>query len=381
MMKGKGSRDILKQAEMLVNENIRLGEKVESIMKKMRENNEEARALVVSETKKMKFQSNKQLLQEKSNHEEGVEVDEVHGDKNDNGVDIHSLDVVLPSGCEKGPKKSVAKLKFEEKILMRRIEKSASNLQDHRDLLGSLEREFGRSNPKYVSKLKEVKAYSKIHQNFVEATEQRLATIRIELEHRTGVTRDQFQLSPGASSSSKVLSEISSNHRASSSSVLAINKSKKSLNVSVLDCGRILKKIATKDIQAMTPLKLKEEDSPEAPHVCNFGNCHRSFTCAAPLVAHLEKHRIENRNKINCPYANCDFSSRRNGLTTHIRAKHTKELLFKCDHCSTQFHTMNAKSAHEKKHSLPGVWAQCPKHNCLRFYQVANGRCRYCGKK
>ena len=60
----------------------------------------------------------------------------------------------------------------------------------------------------------------------------------------------------------------------------------------------------------------------------------------------------------------------------------TKELLlFRCDHCPTQFHSMAAKVAHEKKHSLPGVWAQCTKHSCLRLYQVANGRCRACGKK
>jgi len=377
MMKGKGLKDILQKAEMLVNENKRLGERAELIMKKMRENNEEARALVVSETKKLKFQSNKQLLQERRNHEVDVEVDEVTGGQNNNDVDIPILDVQLPRGSEKGPKKNVGKLKFEEKILMKRIEKSASNLQDHRDLLDTLEKEFGRSNPNWVAKSKEIKVYSKIHKNFVEASEKRLGTIRVELRHRTGLS-DQFQLSQRASSS---LAETRPNQGASSSRALARTRSKKSLNESVLDCGRILKKIATKEIQAMTPLKLKEEDSPEAPHVCNFENCARSFTCASPFVAHLEKHRIQNLNKINCPFANCDYSNKREELTTHIRAKHTKELLFRCDHCPTQFHSMAAKVAHEKKHSLTGVWAQCTKQSCLRFYQVANGRCRACVKK
>jgi len=377
-MTGKGLRDILKKAEMLVNENKQLGIKAESIMKKMQENNEEARALVMSETNKLKFQSNRQLLQERRNKDKDVEVDEVIGGHN--AVDISSPDVELPRGCEKGPKKSVAKLKFEEKILMKRIEKSASNLQDHRDVLGTLEKEFGRRNPKWVAKSKEVQVYSKIHKNFVEASEQRLGTIRDELRHRSGVSRDQFQLSQGASSS-RALAETRSTQGASSSRVLAKTKSKMSLNVSVLDCGRILKKIATKEIQSMTPLKLKEEDSPEAPFVCNFGNCLRSFTCASPFVAHIEKHRIQNLKKINCPFANCDYSNKSEELTTHIRAKHTKELLFKCDHCPTQFHTMKAKAAHEKKHSQPGVWAQCPKRSCLRFYQVVNGRCRSCGKK
>jgi len=360
---------------MLVNENKRLGEKAELIMKKMRENNEEARALVVSETRKL------QSLQERGNQEEDVEVDEVPGGQNlNNGADIPvpSEDVELPRGCEKGPKKkSVAQLKFEEKILMKRIGKSASNLQDHRDVLDTLEREFGRSHPKWVAKSKEIKVYSKIHKNFVEASEQRLGTIRVEMNMRS---RDQFQLHQGASSS-RVLAKTRSNQGASSSWVLAKARSKKSLNESVLDCGIILKKIAAKEIQAMTPLKLKEEESPEAPHECNFENCSRSFTCASPFVAHLEKHRVQNLNKINCPFANCDFSNKREELTTHIRAKHTKELLFQCDHCPTQFHSMGAKVAHEKKHSLPGVWAQCTKHSCLRFYQVANGRCRACGKK
>jgi len=397
-MKGKGLRDLLQKAEMLVNENKRLGERAEVIMKKMRENNEEARALVVSETRKLKVQSNKQLLQERGNQEEeDVEVDEVLGGQQNlnNGAEIPSLDVELPRGREKGPKKSVAQLKFEEKILMKRIGKSASNLKDHHDVLDALEKEFGRSNSKWVEKLKEIKVYSKIHKNFVEASEQRLGTIRVELRHKTRVARDQFQLHQGSSSSrvlakprsnqgassSSVLAKTKSNQGASSSSVLAKTRSKKSLNESVLDCGIILKKIAVKEIQAMTPLKLKEEDSPGAPHVCNFENCSRSFTCASPFVAHLEKHRIQNLIKINCPFANCDYSNKREELTTHIRAKHTKELLFQCDHCPTQFHSMAAKAAHEKKHSLPGVWAQCTKHSCLRFYQVANRRCRACGKK
>merc|ERR1719233_780358 len=199
----------------------------------MRENNEEARALVVSETKKLKFQSNKQLLQKRRDHE----VEEVIGGQNNNGVDIASLDVQLPRGCDKGPKKCVAKLKFEEKILMKRIEKSASNLQDHRDVLDTLEKDFGRSNPQWVAKSKKIKSYSKIHKNFVEASEKRFGTIRVELRHRTGLSGDQFQLSQGASSS-RVLAETRPNQGASSSRALATKtRSKKSLNESVLDCG------------------------------------------------------------------------------------------------------------------------------------------------
>jgi len=367
MMKGSRLRDILQKAEMLVNENKRLGEKAESIMKKMRENNEEARTIVVSEAKKLIFQSqsNQQLPQERSDQVDVVE-DEIPRSQNlSNGGDIPSQDVELPRVvCEKGPKKSVAQLNFEKKVLMKRMAKSASNLQDHRNVLDVLEKEGGRSNV-WVAKMKEVQVYSKIHKKFKEASEQRLETIRVELRHRTaGMFRDHFELNQGASSSR----------------VVARTRSQ-SLNESVLDCGRILKRVAPKEIAAMTPQKLKEEDSPEAPHVCNFENCQRSFTCASPFVAHLENHRIQNLKKIPCPFPNCDYSNKREELTTHMRAKHTKELLFRCDHCPTQFHTMQAKAVHEKKHSLPDVWAQCSKDTCLRFYQVAIGYCKACGKK
>jgi len=378
MMKRNDVRDILKKAEMLVNENISLDEKAEVIFKKKRENNEEARALV-SEAKKLVFQSKRKFAKERSNLEDIV-VDEVrrgenlsnngHSGSKNNGVVNPSLnlDVELPRGHEKGrkKKKSVAQLKFEEKILMGRIAKSASNLRDHRNVLDTLEREFGQNNPTWVAKFKEVEGYSKIHKNYKKASEQRLATIRVELRHRNGVLRrDHFELSQVASSS-RILSRTSSN---------------KSLNESVLDCGRILKKIASNEIQAITPLKLKEEDSPGAPYVCNFEDCRRSFTCASPFVAHIEKHRIQNMTKMSCPFLNCDYSNKREELTVHIRAKHTKELLFHCDHCPTQFHTMAAKAAHEKKHAMPGVWAQCTKQSCMKFYQVAKGHCRACGKK
>jgi len=378
MMKRNDVRDILKKAEMLVNENISLDEKAEVIFKKKRENNEEARALV-SEAKKLVFQSKRKFAKERSNPEDTV-VDEVHrgenlssnghrGSKNNCVVNPSpNQDVELPRGHEKGrkKKKSVAQLKFEEKILMGRIAKSASNLQDHRNVLDTLEREFGSNNPTWMAKFKEVVGYSKIHKNYKKASEQRLATIRGELRHRNGVSkRDHFELSQWASSG-RVFSRTSSN---------------KSLNVSVLDCGKILKKIASNEIQAMTPLKLKEEDSPEAPYVCNFKDCRRSFTCASPFVAHIEKHRIQNMTKMSCPFPLCDFFNKREELTAHIRAKHTKELLFRCDHCPTQFHTMAAKAAHEKKHAMPGVWAQCTKQSCMKFYQVAKGHCRACGKK
>ena len=64
----------------------------------------------------------------------------------------------------------------------------------------------------------------------------------------------------------------------------------------------------------------------------------------------------------------------------HMRSKNTKEQMFSCDLCSIMFQTMNAKLAHEKRHSQKHDWAQCRDERCLRFYKVARGYCRFCAK-
>ena len=65
--------------------------------------------------------------------------------------------------------------------------------------------------------------------------------------------------------------------------------------MSVLERGKIVKKIPTRELAAITVTlqKLKvEDDSPEASFVCNCDYCLslRSFTCASTLVSHLGNH-------------------------------------------------------------------------------------------
>ena len=156
---------------------------------------------------------------------------------------------------------------------------------------------------------------------------------------------------------------------------------KRKLNESVLDCGQILKTISAKEKESMVPKVLKtEEVSPPNPYDCNFAGCHRSFTSAAPLVIHLGKHYSEAVEKFDCPFPAHKFVASQLNLTKHMRSKHTKEQLFGCSFCPIKFHTMTAKMTHEKKHSNAGVWAQCDKEACFRFYQVVKGNCR-CAKE
>jgi len=155
---------------------------------------------------------------------------------------------------------------------------------------------------------------------------------------------------------------------------------KRNLNVSVPNCGKIVKKISGKEEAAITPRKLKVEDkSPEASLVCNFFNCSRSFTCASSLVSHLQNHYAQNAAKFDCPLDGCGYSSTRESLTTHMRAKHTGEELYSCESCPKKFHSMAAKVQHDKKHSRPDLWAQCARQDCLKFYQFKKGNCKSCG--
>merc|ERR1712142_543945 len=124
------------------------------------------------------------------------------------------------------------------------------------------------------------------------------------------------------------------------------------LNESLLDCGKIVKKIPMNEIAAITPRKLKvEDDSPEASFSCNFEYCAKSFTCASALVSHLQNHYTPQEIKIDCPFDGCRFSNTRESLTSHMRARHTGETLFSCEICLKKFHTMAAKVVHDRKHS------------------------------
>jgi len=151
-------------------------------------------------------------------------------------------------------------------------------------------------------------------------------------------------------------------------------KRKVNLDESTVDIDVILERTVSKEKEAMASKVLKlEEPSPPNHHECNF--CKKSFTSAAPLVSHLEKHYTKSgKFKFDCPFPTCMFAANSLNLTNHMRSTHTKEQLFICSSCPIKFYTRNALVAHEKKHSNPTVWGQCKK--CRRFYQVIKGSCR-----
>jgi len=221
---------------------------------------------------------------------------------------------------------------------------SGNNLKNHHEVFDALENKHTRAHKKFKEdKLKSIK----------------------DIEERLGESGNQ-----GAS------------YHMDSQEATVVTARRSLLDESVLDCGKIVKKIPTRELAAITPKKLKvEEDHPEAELVCNFVYCERTFTCASSLVSHLKYHYAQDQVKIDCPYPGCGFSNTTEKLTTHMRARHTGEKLFSCQFCPTEFHTMGAQVTHEKKHSKKDLWAQCVKQHCRKFYQVAKGNCRSCGKK
>jgi len=240
-------------------------------------------------------------------------------------------------------------LKSSKNKLLEEIKRSACNLKDHHVVLDTIEKEESRYSESWKSMYSKVKEYTRIHKLFKESKMKRVSEIDIQIDQ-------MVEENP-----------TSSRHN---------------LNESVLDCGKIVKKIPMKEIAAITPWKLKvEDDSPEASHSCNFEYCSRSFSCASTLVSHLQNHYDQQEINIDCPFVGCGFSNIRESLTSHIRARHTGEKLFSCEICSMKFHTMAAKVVHDRKHSRPDLWAQCARQGCRRFYQIAKGSCRSCGRK
>jgi len=400
---------ILAQLEELVNENHVLDTKEESIRKKRLENDEKIRRLVdenhVLDTKEESIREKRlenkenirRLLSRLSNLSRGpgntavavdnenavVEnVNEARGRNNEEDQaniespgpsDLNRNNAENQPQIEESPVQIVDELRQElrrmKNVLLEEIKTSGNNLRDHHEVLDTLEREHGQGSVPWRNMYKQVKEYTQIHKKFKES---RLKSIK-DIEERLGESVDQgasFHMESQEASSSTV------------NNAKEVTARRRPLNESVVDCGKIVKKIPTRELAAMTPTKLKvEEDPPEANFTCNFAYCERTFTCASSLVSHLENHYAQDQVKIGCPFPGCNFSNTKENLTTHMRARHTGEKLFSCQFCPTKFHTMVAKVNHEKKHSQNDVWAQCAKQHCRKFYQVARGNCKSCGKK
>jgi len=347
--------EIIDNMKNLMDENKVLDEKMDMLGKKKKENFGEISTLI--ENARRLWNNNFEGLVDDPGNEDQVRVDDIYD-----------------------------ALKEEENGLVQTIVESSNNLKDHENLLKDLEREAGQ-NENWKEQFEKVQTYRALHQKYKNSKEKRLESIRQELRRiESGNQEAVAGTSSGGVVRKKILKEKFVTHQVAStsgeagpSSSTPILARKRKLNESVLDCGLIKKKISIKEKESIVPKVLKiEEPSPPNPHECNF--CGKSFTTAAPLATHLVKHYPQSPDKLDCPFPTCSFAAAQGNLIKHMRSRHTKEQLFSCFYCTIKFHTMDAKIAHEKKHRLPDVWAQCDQPACRMFYQVARGSCR-CAKK
>ena len=374
----------MNKVEKLMKENEMLDRQLKGINKKKKENLVKVCGLIAN-AKQMRIEDY-EVIGDNGQDDSPRERNEVNGaiEEEQRNDDENSQEVVIVAGDqsrrngeghpEGGNDVDVAALKREEKTLLEKIEESTKNLGDHKKLLENIEKENGRDGH-WQAQSTNVQKYSILHLKYKESKERRINAIRMEFKRMESFkkreVKERFVINQGASTSSGV----------GSSTPRLRFAVKRKLNESVLDCGEIVKKIPAKEKEAMVPKVLKVEESPsEYPFDCSFASCSRSFTSAAPLASHLEKHYSTKQAKFDCPFPNCQFANTQEHLTKHMRSKHTKEQMFTCDHCSSKFHTMDAKVGHEKKHRQQDVWGQCDREDCLRFYQLARGHCRLCAK-
>jgi len=82
------------------------------------------------------------------------------------------------------------------------------------------------------------------------------------------------------------------------------------------------------------------------------GICYKNFSFnTGALAVHAETHGSQfggnGKGKRKCTQCT-DFEGDRTRLLMHMRAKHTKERLFKCKECNVSFATCAAKNNYEK---------------------------------
>jgi len=346
---------VIENVEMLLEENEVLEMKMKSLRKKRNENSKKIVDLV-------------KQIKELSELTAAESMDEMEA-FDDSSAAVTTIE------------ENLAALVEEQRFLVLKIKESTSNLMDHEKLLLDLEKQRGRDD-QWKEQFKSVQKFRVVHMKYKDAKEARLEIIRQEIENISRERQVEAEPLIGLRKKKVLKEKFVTRQAATSSSTTEPSNSrsrfalKRKLNESVVDCGEILKKISSKEKEAIVPKVLKvEEISPINTYQCNL--CSQSFTSAAPLVIHLEKH---NRSeKVDCPFPSCFFGGTQEVLTKHIRSKHTKELLFLCSSCPMKFMTMSAKVSHEKKHSQP-AWGQCDRAECLKFYQVAKGGCRCSGK-
>jgi len=130
----------------------------------------------------------------------------------------------------------------------------------------------------------------------------------------------------------------------------------------------------SQEIADAIPKVLKKEtneNNPSTEVIPKFAcdNCGKTFSNAATLLVHAEKHG-QTKGKRKCIL--CNFSGERTNLLTHIRSVHTKEKLFECSVCLKRFSTCGQKNNHEMRHaaSHPEKMFECSV--CMKkFFSLA----------
>merc|ERR1719435_356464 len=140
---------------------------------------------------------------------------------------------------------NLEKLRRMKKNMLEEITLSGNNLMDHHEVLDTLESENGRDSVEWKNMYEQVREFTRIHRMFKESRMMRIREIEVELGECDGQGTNSNEDGQEASSS-RVDSTTEGSRR-------------RLLEESVVDCGKVVKKIPPRELAAITPTKLKEE--------------------------------------------------------------------------------------------------------------------------
>jgi len=272
--------------------------------------------------------------------------------------------LVRDNGMEKDYVKErlAEKKKLESNICKSRdqIAESGRNLSEHQAELATMLEQEGAAGYMYEVKMQEVEGYKEVHRKCKEKMLSRITTMKARLqqiEHEcTEEDAGNVVAEPSSSNSSKKLSSRDED-------VVIVMEERK-------------RKMPAKEKEKIVPkvFKTEVEDSEESYPAYSCSQCRRRLSSAAAMVSHMENH-FPRGSPIPCPFPRCIFSSQVEGLTRHVRSKHTGEKLFHCSKCSTKLPSYHALVDHDRKHSNQQM-VQCM--SCLKFHKLEGRGCHFC---
>ena len=275
----------MNNVEELMKETKMLDKKLEGIMKKKKENLVKVSGLI-ADAKKMRIEDYEASEEDGRDDSPGEASEEfVAIVEEERNVDSPH-EVVIQVGeqlmrADEGNIIGLADLKREEKTLLQDIQESSKNLSDHKKELVSMEKENGHDKD-WQAQLSDVKKFTVRHEKYKEATERRIDAIRKEVKRMNLLKKKVVKAKIVINEETSRISGVGS------STPISGFAAKRKLNESVLDCGELVKKMPTKEREAMVPIVLKVEESPcEYPYECSFSGCRRFFTSAVSLSSHL----------------------------------------------------------------------------------------------